>query len=784
MMNLKAKKFTIISTNIIILLMLACFISVSANAEESSGTKKIEAQTLQEFSKQQGGSLASYVNKISKDGKAKVIPCGTNECNPETQKCIACTFKDKGWTQIFTLERNTIHYCVDKSTDPASYNMQYRSLVLTKNEYSCKEVSIGAVDKHTLLGITISKTDNCKYDGSNKKKYCFNIVGDNQEITLEYGNDDTAMKGCEVLPVKLYNMRKCFFCPLFSVVFSAAEKMPAISFSKLAAAFATLIALGLAIWIAVQTLTHVSSLTKQDAPKFLAGLIKQSYKFLIAFLLLQYGNQIFEYAVNPVLKAGIDFGGHFLEVSASDGTKDAIQMEIDERAKKVNAHGFYISENTENRELDKELYKKLDYYVSSIQREIAFMQAVGSSLICTGNGKMFSKVSTTTFAQGFKMILQGLILAVFGFLLSIAFAFYMIDAVVQLGIVGALMPFLIASWPFKVTSQYAGTGFKMLLNSAFIFVFIGLTVEVNMQLVNAALTNNVSSDKVTIQRSDSDDVSFGGLQDIAYAINTQNDTELVELTDISTMGFLILIFCCIFGFKFMGQVSSLAGQFSSGGIKPSAPSIATMGASAALSGAKKVTKPVREAVGRKAEDAEMAVVGAVAHPIRTAKSIGRSITSFANKFRGGKGGGDSDSESETTVENKEKSKSGTVENNGKPNGDKKKSPVVGQNNANKEKTTVTAANIKPGSNGSGENHNTAGDEKNVNNEGGSQGDNSVNEVNTNNETSADNNSAPLNTCEPKEHKADSRKQRKYSGKKNRDRLQKNKQRRNYGRKHK
>lgn len=764
-MNLKTKIF-IISGIALVTAYLGCSIAFAqeTTSSQEASLNKIEAQTAEYFAKQHGADSETLAAIRGENA----IQCGNSMCGLESNQC---------WK-----------YCATYKTDPD-----------TMIQLGCDSYGYRCWPKDKELPHNMTDASLCFSDCAFKKvsffsaKYYeatigggrYSVVVRDGNTVIEYADAENSMKGCEVLPVKLYNMRKCFFCPLFSVVFAAAEKMPSISFEKLAAAFATLIALGLAIWIAFQTLTHVSSLTKQDAPKFLAGLIKQSYKFLIAFLLLQNSSQIFQYVVNPVIQAGIKFGGEFLEHdAASDEVKDLIKTEITERNKTVQGRGYYLPKDSQTMgNDDSNLYKDLDGYVSSIQREIAFMQAVGSSLICTGNGKMFSEISTTTFAQGFKMILQGLVFAVFGFLLSIAFAFYMIDAVVQLGIVGALMPFLIASWPFKATSQYAGTGFKMLLNSAFIFVFIGLTVEVNMQLISSAITNTANSN-VVIKETAAKDVSFGGLQAIAIAINTQNDTELVELTDISTMGFLILIFCCIFGFKFMGQVSSLAGQFSSGGIKPSAPSIATMGASAALSGAKKVTKPVREAVGRKAEDAEMAVVGAVAHPIRTAKSIGRSITSFANKFRGGKGGGDSDSESETTVENKEKSKSGTVENNGKPNGDKKKSPVVGQNNVNKEKTTVTAANTKPGSNGSGENHNTAGDEKNINNEGGSQGDNSVNEVNTNNETSADNNSAPLNTGEPKEHKTDSRKQRKYSGKKNRDRLQKNKQRRNYGRKHK
>ena len=131
--------------------------------------------------------------------------------------------------------------------------------------------------------------------------------------TVNYNQANTAFRGCEVLPVKLYNGRKCFFCPLFTVMYKVAGDMTAISFKALAAAFALVLALGLAIWVAVQTLAHVSSLTKQDAPKFLTGLIKQSYKVLIAFLLLQYSSQKFDYGVVPVLSAGLDFGDALLD---------------------------------------------------------------------------------------------------------------------------------------------------------------------------------------------------------------------------------------------------------------------------------------------------------------------------------------------------------------------------------------------------------------------------------------------------------------------------------------
>ena len=49
------------------------------------------------------------------------------------------------------------------------------------------------------------------------------------------------------------------------------------------------------------------------------------------------------------------------------------------------------------------------------------------------------------------------------FALIIAFSFYLVDAIVQLGIVGALLPFMIATWPFKISSKYSKIGWNMIL---------------------------------------------------------------------------------------------------------------------------------------------------------------------------------------------------------------------------------------------------------------------------------------------------------------------------------
>lgn len=436
-------------------------------------------------------------------------------------------------------------------------------------------------------------------------------------------------RGCKMLPMKLEEQRKCFFCPLFAVIFKAADNMAVLSFSKLAPSFAYVIVMGLGLYFAFMTLAHVSSLTKQDAPKFLGSLIKQSFKFIVAYLLLMYMNQVYYYLVNPLLNGGLAFGKSLLFLSDGAGSYPA-------------------SQTVDTTLFSPDLYGNLDSFISQVQVEISFMQAIGTSLMCVG-GNSLTGINGDGFASGFLMVFQGLLIAGFGFLLSLAFAFYLIDAVVQLGIVGALMPFLIASWPFKLTSKYTSTGFSMMMNSFFVFVFLGLVVSVCLQLVSQALTSeapvspaadqnyqqrqanvksycsrseNAGTDycikfmagqgkETTAEIKKKNDYEestnkYGALKGIYEAINGQQYEKLKDLTDISGIGFMILVICCIFGFKFCAQASSLAGSMASGGIQGIGSSIGTMAASAATNAAKTTAKPVVDAAAQKIGDGRRA----------------------------------------------------------------------------------------------------------------------------------------------------------------------------------
>lgn len=359
-------------------------------------------------------------------------------------------------------------------------------------------------------------------------EYYFIMEGDKfQSIT-------GVTRGCVLLPAKLAESRSCIYCPLFKTIFNAAQSMSTKAYDKLAGPLANVMLIGFAIVIAFMVLKNVSSFTKQDAPKFVTELLVNMFKVLVAYYMLKNANIVYGYIVGPVLKAGFEFGSSLLfaenkYLAACDVSKTL--------------------QNVSNGVMPAYLYTNLDCFIRAVQAEVAVPQSVGSSLMCVArNAGKESIGPVRNVLWDFGMMFQGFAIWVMGWIISLAFAFYLIDATIQLGIIGALMPFLIACWPFKATRNYTNKGWGIFMNTFFVYVFMGLVVSINVELLGQGLTG-----------------SKGGFDAIMKALNGNNVQELKELLDIGFAGFLVLVACCLFAFKLTGQASDLAGTMAGGG---------------------------------------------------------------------------------------------------------------------------------------------------------------------------------------------------------------------------
>lgn len=353
------------------------------------------------------------------------------------------------------------------------------------------------------------------------------------------------MEGCMPIPVKLDQMKNCIFCPLFLILYNTAEAMATASFDVLAGGFKVLLMIGFGLYIAYMTLRQVSAFTKQDAPKYITEALTMAFKVFLAWLLLTNGAELYRLGLEPLLSAGIEFGQSFLTHQNTGGTNVDIAS--------CAATGGTVS-GTTTYFYSHGLYEKIDCYLRKVTQEIAVSQSIGSSLMCVARHK-----ASGVIMWDLTMMFTGLIMWLFAWLICLAFSFYLIDSVIRLGIIGAITPFLIAAWPFKITQGYTGTGWKMFLNAFFTFVFLGLVVSVNVELSAQAATGGAT---VTTASDGGSEVSSSGVEAIMALVNSNDIEALLEVMSIGLSGLIFMILCCVFGFKLCAEAASLAGEFS------------------------------------------------------------------------------------------------------------------------------------------------------------------------------------------------------------------------------
>ena len=464
------------------------------------------------------------------------------------------------------------------------------------------------------------------FGGQDGDTYCLDVGKNNVSVSSKMAEGN----GCGIVEVHWYNHRRCLFCPFIGKIYNVVDKVTVVSYNYLGRSFAILAAVILLLWLAIKTLVFVSSMSKQDAAKYITECIQQIYKFLIAFLALIYYNNIFRYILLPLLGAALNFGTMIVGGgSLSDRLGEDVAAQVSSNDVKALADASDSLPKAYENNLDNTYFKlstlaNLENLVYNINSNYSLIQTIGSRLMCL-SGRLVLKVKIGLATACF---INGMVFYISGLLLGIAFAFYLLDSVIQLGMVGALLPFMVASWPFKKTSKYTTNGFKMYLNSLFTFMLAAVICKVSVELINQAAGANSTG---TISPNE-------GFKELVEAINTFQIDKLEKKVNVLSMGFIVIIFACLTSFLLMQKVGEIVGKFASGGLKPAAPEIGGMAASAVKGAAKKVAAPTTKAIKGKAKDAVAATPGAIKNTI---KAVGRKLgIGKKNKDNNGSSGGE------------------------------------------------------------------------------------------------------------------------------------------------
>lgn len=399
--------------------------------------------------------------------------------------------------------------------------------------------------------------------GKKEARACLCSQDNENTECLSYNEESTqpseTKDGCYTFSEYMAGMASCPLCSVFEVILNTDARVAHVAWNTIAEPLKDVVTIFFGVILAIETLKAVGALAGSSISSYLKTVLIQGLKVAIVLILLSNSTYIYGYFISPVIKGGLEMGEVFLQMGAENS--GGCQMNGTEG-------NFGEVAGTE---LDSEILSNILSTVRCFNNSSVIMPSVGRALMCHGwNAEWLPDLS---------MSFSGLVIYIFGLMIWLAITFYLIDCTVQLGMVCALIPLFIACWPFKMTTRYTTTGVKMILNTFFNFVLMGVVVLVGLEIVSFALSGGDPESDMTKY------ISILNLGDPKL-------DDLKKMGELDGEGVLILIICAIMAMKMIAIANGAANKFSAG----SGSGIgAKMGGTAMSAIHKTVAEPVKQA---------------------------------------------------------------------------------------------------------------------------------------------------------------------------------------------
>lgn len=386
-----------------------------------------------------------------------------------------------------------------------------------------------------LTTLSSPKSTTCTCDESGTLKTCSSISETPQEVSAK----DQA---CKNLNEFAQDTAFCPTCTIFERILMADQKLAKGAFGVLAEGFTKILSIAFLIFLAYQTLVLVSTPSKQSISKYLTTLTIQAFKVLIAILILANPQFLYDLALRPIIEGGIDFG-----LALTKGSQADI----------LAAGAKYTKFDTSNSLLTAPFLQKMVGAADVFNKQAALMPAMGQALVCNSWENL-----SWNIIPDIETLLEGILIIIFGYIISLSVGFYLLDLTLELGFFCCLLPFLVTCWPFKLTSNYVKVGWNIFLHIFFNFVMLGVIITA----INAISKRAIAPE--------------GDIKILLNALNTNNYDQLKELMDVGGVQMLMLIICCYICLKLLRDVNSLANKFAGGAGFNISPAIGGLAASA------------------------------------------------------------------------------------------------------------------------------------------------------------------------------------------------------------
>ena len=405
----------------------------------------------------------------------------------------------------------------------------------------------------------------------------------------------------QCLPSCYYDeLSSCAFCPLFEAVFTAASKVSLHGMKTLSKPILSVVIVAFAVWIAFQILAFVSSPEVKDFKDLAASLITQGFIVLIVIVILN-GNvlKFFYQFLNPVYLTGQHLAQATIrpETVKKYNATDAKHKDLIDRINTPCMPSEKIPDEIKGEGgLPKSMGDSIICTMTMMQNRVAQIRALGRASIC------YSWKKKWFFIPALNYLLVGIGLWVGTMILTLVVPFMMIDSVFQLAIAGALLPFAVGSYAFKITRGYSKKIWETFLNSTMLFVVVSITSLILLEAYQQTLVQSTSA-----------------LSDIYTVSNDANIEDILKHIPWYSPNFLQILFIALLSWGALKSIKSFGGEFASSISSTNFGSqIGTMVASFTKSAATKILQPTAEAAWKHSKSAIKTIAAAPIFGIRRA----------------------------------------------------------------------------------------------------------------------------------------------------------------------
>ncbi len=322
----------------------------------------------------------------------------------------------------------------------------------------------------------------------------------------------------------------CLFCPLFKVLYNAGSYVAGKSYVVFSSGLGQLVITFFAVTLALLILKNLASMNAKDPGNLLNDIFRKGFVCIVIFIIVSRDYyQVLNLTLIPIIRTGLFFTNTINETTTC--------------AEAAGVAGFVTqAAATETAGLPLDVGTMVICAADNIEAKINSLFDHGRWAFCLGTGphRLFHILPNPIF------IVDGLFLYLGGIFFLVGYPWVIGDAILQLGIAMALLPFAVAGYAFSATKSYLKKVFEWILHSLFTFLFMAVLLTCVLDYIESIIRS-------------------------ATAIADPLELFMSPVSGLAFFGFnmLMIIFILVIGWSYMPMTKDLAGEFASGsGISP------------------------------------------------------------------------------------------------------------------------------------------------------------------------------------------------------------------------